>query len=266
MAITLKKAPLVELVADLRWTPSLSSAQDQTGAAVMIPQSLVDPSQAELFFQQFGGAIYQHGFKSVERLIPHSMPLPPDQMVCRYRQAGTDAQPVLVQVGTNQFSVNALPPYKSWADFRPWIEKAVAALLEVRPDSLPFRASVRYIDAFRRDLTEGKNPTEFLDSELGIGVKLPDSLAKRKRGPGKVKSSITVNIPIDGMQMTVKAGEGLISGETVTILDTQVTSSPDIAPTIEAVMAAFDEAHTIIHDSFMELVKPIIDRLEPTGN
>lgn len=266
MPTTLKKAPLVELVADLRWAPSFSSAQDETGALVTIPQSLVDPSQAEQFFQQFGGAIYQHGFKSVERLIPHGVPLLPDQMVCRYRQAGTDAQPVLVQIGTNQFSVNALPPYKSWVDFRPWIEKAVAALLEVRPDALPFRASVRYIDAFRRDLTQGKNPTEFLDSDLGIGVKLPEALAKLKRGAGKVKSSVTVNIPIDDMQMTVQAGEGLISGETVTILNTQVTSSPSIAPNIDAVMSAFDSARAIIHNSFMELVKPIIDRFEPTGN
>lgn len=265
MALTLAKAPLVELVAELRWSPALTPAHDQAGMPVMVPQSLVDPAQSELFFTKFGGAIYQHGFKTIERLLPQGMMLPPNQVIYRYRNTDTNAPPVLLQVGPNQFTANALPPYKTWADFRPWVENGVNALIEVMPVLSRFEASVRYIDAFRHDLTDGKDATEFLSSVLGFKVDIPPALTTRMRQGGRLKAAINVTIPLDGMQMVVKAGEGIVGGEAAVIMDTQVLVTGTIEPTQAAVMKAFDSARQAIHDSFLALVNPIIDKLQPSG-
>lgn len=263
MATTLGKAPLVELVAELKWVPALTTAQGDGGAPVMIPASLVDPSAAELFFTKFGGAIYQHGFKVVERLMPQGMILPPDQMVYRYRQADTGAPPVLLQIGTNQFSANALPPYTTWDEFRPWVEKGVKALMEVRPEQAPFQVALRYIDAFRKDITEGRDATEFLSSVLGIKLELPKAYLRHAVKDGKVKSAVQFTVPLEGMSMIVKAGDGVAGGEPVAVIDTQVSMSGQVAPKVEGVMEAFDKARKTIHDSFFELVEPIMKNLEP---
>lgn len=262
MSTILHNAPLIELVAELRWALPGVSVYDSSGAAVAIPQAFLDAGQTELFFQRFGSAIYQYGFKQVERLIPQLVPLLPGQMVYRYRQAGTDAEPVLAQIGPNQASINALRPYKSWEAFRPWIEKIVAALLEAREAPLPLRTSVRYIDAFRSDLTNGKAATEFLE-DLGVRLQLPPAFTKHLRADAKVKASVSFNLPLgDDMQMAVKASEGIVSGELVTVLDTQVSSLVDVEPELDAVLQSFDRARSVIHDSFMELVKPIMDRFK----
>lgn len=261
MALQLNNAPLVELVAELRWSPTLASATDQSGAPVMIPQSLLDPGQSELLFQRFGASIYQHGFKIIERLIPPGMPLIPDQMCYRYRLE-PGSQPVLAQIGASQFSVNALPPYKSWDEFRPWVGKAISALLEARPGGQPFKVSLRYIDAFNGTHRQGQGPSEFLENTLGMGIRLPSAIANRQRGDAQMKSSFTTVVPLDGMHMTVKAGEGVVNGEIAAILDTVVAVDSEVAAEVDALLIALDGARKVIHETFMELVAPIIDRFK----
>lgn len=265
MAITFKNAPLVELIAELRWQPQFSTATDQGGNQLLLPQSLLNPSEGETFFQRFFAAVYQHGFKQMERLAPQGVPLPHDRMVCRYRHENQNEAPVLTQIGPSIFSVNALPPYKSWLEFRPWIVHTVESLLEANPNPGSFKASVRYIDAFKEPFLNGRSVSQFFESTLGFSLNLPNALTGRKLEGGEIRSSVSTIVPLDGMQMTVKLSEGKVDGEQAAIMDTLVTINGDIAPNKESVMKALDSARGVIHETFFELTKPIENALEPEG-
>ena len=263
MTTILTKAPLIELIADLQWDiPHLPGHADGTGAPIMIPQSIVDPSHAENLFTRFIGSIYQYGFRSAERLMPQGI-VAPGQMVYRFRQGDTDAPPVRMQIGANQFSANALPPYKIWDEFRPWIESGVRALLEAQADNpVSLRASVRYIDAFGPDLTDGLSSTEFFDQKLGLSVGMPDALSKRL-GDRKPKSLIKMVLPLEGRTMVVRTGDGFANGRQAAILDTQVSVTQPVEPDLDTIMGAFDSAQQVIHHTFFELVVSIMDKLKP---
>lgn len=265
MAITFKNAPLVELVAELRWEPQLSRATDQGGNELQLPRSLLDTSEFEEFFQRFGGAIYQHGFKQMERLVPHGVPLLHDRVVCRYRHEDQRNNPVLAQVGPSIFSVNALPPYRSWNEFRPWIEKAVGSLFEAQRNLGKLKASVRYIDLFKEPFLSGRSASEFFESDLGFSLNLPESLTKRKRAGHKVRNAILATIPLDGMDMTIKLHEATTAGEHAGMMDTLVSVSDDLNPDVEQVLRALDGARDVIHETFIELTRKVSGILEPEG-
>nr|MBV6629730.1 TIGR04255 family protein [Oceanococcus sp. HetDA_MAG_MS8] len=265
MSITFNKAPLIELVAELRWEPQLSVATDQGGNQLQLPRSLLDTSEFEEFFQRFGGAIYQHGFKQMERLVPHGVPLPHDRVACRYRHEDQRNVPLLAQVGPSIFSINALPPYKSWTEFRPWIEKAAGALFEANAGISRLSASVRYIDAFKEPLLQGRSASEFFESELGFALNLPAALTQRKRTDDSVRTAISTSIPLDGMQMTVKLAEGKSAGESVAIMDTLVSVNDEFDPNVAEILQALDSARSVIHDTFIELTQGISELLEPQG-
>ncbi|MGH8111044.1 MAG: TIGR04255 family protein, partial [Rhodanobacteraceae bacterium] len=162
MSRTFQNAPLVEIVAELRWAAPGLSAKDKAGHAVIAPLTLT--SAIEPFFVRISGAVAKRGFDRSESIVPAG-PVLPHQMIYRYRRS--DERPVLAQVGPGRFSVNALPPYKTWAEFRPWLEYGVQALLESLEGVPPLRASLRYIDAFGPNLTDGRTAGAFLTDVLG---------------------------------------------------------------------------------------------------
>lgn len=265
MSITFKNAPLVELVAELQWEPVLSTAKDAGGSEVQVPLSLLDPSEFEHFFQRFGGAIYQHGFRQMERLIPHGAPIPHNRVACRYRH-DEQKDSLLTQVGPSIFSVNALPPYKTWAEFRPWIERAVSALFEAQAGIGKLKGSVRYINVFKEPFLKGRNASEFFEADLGFLLNLPDPLVKRKSSGQAIRTAISTTIPLDGMQMTVKLSEAQTGGEQSAIMDTLVSISDEIEPDVAKVLAAFDAARSLIHETFLELTHGLTDSLKPEGD
>lgn len=265
MPLTFKNAPLVELIAELRWEPPLSTATDQGGNQQQIPRSLLNTPEFEEFFQRFGGAIYQHGFSQMERLVPYGVPLPHDRIVCRYRHQDQSSYPVLAQVGPSIFSINALPPYKSWNDFRPWIEKAVSALIEAEPNLPKLNANVRYIDAFNEQFLNGRSASDFFDSELGFSIKLPKPILNRKSSDENIKTDISTTIPIDGKQMTIKLSEGNYGGEKAGIMDTLVSVSEPINPKKDEIISTLDNARYLIHESFIELTQNMLETLDPEG-
>lgn len=260
MISTLKNAPLVELVAELRWPPQCFPLNPATGGGpVEVPQSLISPSDSELFFQKFSSAISKYGFTRMERLSPFGMPLQHDRPACRYKHQ--DNIPIVVQIGPSVFSVNALPPYKTWNEFKPWIEKSVRALLDTNTSASSFKASVRYIDAFKEDILGGMSASDFFQSKLGFKVIVPEALTERKVVDEEIKLSLSVNIPLNNATMTISLTEGKILGELAAIMDTIVRVSDNIEPDIDSVTSAFDLAHDEIHGSFFKLIKNIINLL-----
>lgn len=258
MSETFLNAPLVEIVAELRWPAPHLSAKDTSGNAIEVP--LVDASAIQPFFLRISGAVAKHGFDRPESLMPQGVVFP-HQMIYRYRRS--DDEPVLVQVGPGQFSINALSPYKSWDQFRPWLEKGIEALLESMDVAPRFTASLRYIDAFRHDLTDGREALAFLTEMLGFQLSLPPSLADKQGNGQPARAALQVIVPSDGMQLAVSASDGKFGGDDAVLMDTTVQVDGELAASKDAILPALDKARGLIHGTFVALTGSIRDRMQP---
>ena len=271
MSITFAKAPLVEIIAELRWgrLPQLSPQPNQ---AITLPLQMagLNASKLDEFFMRFGGEIYQHGFDRNERLVPPGFPLIIFQPVYRYRKsAGTDAS-VLFQAGPGVFSANAIPPYRSWDTFAPVVQAGVEALLKTREETektLPFTSvSLRYIDAFTPNLTEGRDIGAFIKDVLGIRIALPEALTKNIQTGKSAKPTLQFALPLsNGMFMNINIGEGFVSNATAVIMDTTVVTTTEVLPDRDAIMTTFNSARAVIHEIFVDITKPIEGLMQPTG-
>ena len=272
MPITLLNAPLVELIAEIRWKPGISempTASIQHGGPntpVFYPAS----NDLEDFFNRFGSAATGLEYSVSERLVPSGVPFLMVQPVYRYRKQAQDQQTSLYQVGPGLFSANAVPPYQTWDEFSPVVASGVRALLNSRSEAerdTPFSAtSLRYIDAFGADFTQGMDVATFMREVLGIDIQLPKGLVKHLADDATYKPSIQIQIPMPaGMIMSLAIGEGIIRNNLSIIMDTTVSSTIPIAANLEAVMAAMNSARNSIHDVFFEITGPIRALMRPQG-
>jgi len=268
LPLTFENPPLVELIAELRWSP-LPQGASQTVEPGNIAASFItaNTSPLEEFFMRFGGAVQQLGFTGIERLIPAAFPMVTFQPVFRFRPPKTDTA-VLYQVGAGIFSANAIPPYKTWKKFAPVVEQGVVTLLSTRSEAereTPFTgASLRYIDAFASKHAKGLEIAEFVQQVLRIGVSLPVALTKRIAAGRKHKIFLQLQLPmLDGMIMSIGIGEGIANKQTSILMDTTVATTTPIPPTKQAVMDCMNTAHDAIHDMFVEITEPIRDLMQP---
>jgi uncharacterized protein (TIGR04255 family) len=260
--ISFRKAPVVELVAELRWAPS------GDGAVPAGNLMLALGNQAEEFFQRFGNSVAKVDFTQAEKLIPAGIPPPWHHVAWRFRNPNDVNK--LLQVGAGIFSANALQPYRRWREFEPTIELGVKALLETRSPNetdQPFTsASLRYINAFSGDLLGGKQPAAFIDDVLGFKQALPAPISNLI-GDNKGGWSTTVNLlgPIAGTTKTMKlvVGGGKVTTEPGAIFDITVTDQDPVAT--GDVMKAFRASRDIIHQCFLDLTKPLHKAMEPEG-
>jgi uncharacterized protein (TIGR04255 family) len=258
--ISFRKAPVVELVAELRWAPS------GDGALPAGDLTLALGNQAEEFFQRFGNTVAKVGFPQAEKLIPAGIPPPWHHIAWRFRNPNDVSK--LLQVGAGIFSANALQPYRRWREFEPTIELGVKALLESRSPKetdQPFTsASLRYINAFSGDLLGGKQPEAFIDDVLGFRQALPESISNLI-GDNKSSWSTTINLlgPVTGKTKTVKVvvGGGKVKTDPAAIFDITVTDQEPVAT--GDVMTAFRASRNIIHQCFLDLTKPLHEDMEP---
>ena len=272
MATTLLNAPLVELIAEFRWKPSIPempTASMQPGG-VNAPAFYLASNELTDFFNRFGNAVTVLGYPVSERLIPIEIPLLMVQPVYRYKKQAKDQQTSLYQVGPGLFTANAVPPYQTWDTFSPVVEAGVNAILESRPEAergSPFTAtSLRYIDAFGTDLTAGMDVARFMREILGVDVRLPNGMLKHLAENATYKPSIQVQIPMPaGLIMSVGIGEGIINNNQSIIMDTTVSTTTPISADINAVMQAMNVARNSIHDMFFELTSPIKELMQPQG-
>src|SRR5262245_8686023 len=260
--ISFKKAPVIELVAELRWAPSGDGAM----AAGNVTLSL--GTHAEEFFQRFANLVANAGFTQGERLVPSGVPLLVHHVAWRFRNP-VDANKLL-QVGPGIFSANALQPYRRWRDFEPTIELGVKALLESRSpnetDQAFSSASLRYINAFSGHLLGGKQPAAFINDVLGFKQTLPTPISSLI-GSNKSEWSATANLlgPIAGTTKTMKLviGDGKVKAEPAAIFDITVTEQTPVAT--GGVMTAFRTSRDIIHKCFLDLTKPLHEAMQPEG-
>jgi len=265
MTITFKKAPLVELIAELRWG---DATPIQPNAPLLMHGMGPDLDQ---FFISFGGEVYQHGFQRAERLIPSGLPVFPFQPTFRYRKDAAADNSVVFQLGSGLFSANATPPYHSWKTISEIVGKGVESLLKVRPQgekNKPFSVlSLRYINAFGPELTRGQNVADFIRDVLGFSIRIPDVITAKFDPNSPVKPQIQFTSKLDdGTFLSCLVGEGTVNNETRAIMDMTVTNTQSISPDSAVVMASFTNARNFIHRIFVGLTQPIYDLLEPVGD
>ncbi len=266
MATSFNKPPLIELIAELRWSlPGIPRGNPLPNTP---PTIAPNNSRLDEFFMRFGGAIYADGFQNVERLVPHGFPFMAYQPVCRFRKHENTAHPAIYQVGAGVFTANAIPPYKSWEQFSPVVKRGVEALLATRDetelDEAFFSASLRYIDAFTTHLTQGQDVSEFVQKTLGISIGLPDALSRQVAVGQNPKPYLQLQLPMtNDMLMTIGIGEGFANGENAIIMDTTVASLTPVPPDADSVMSTLNDARSAIHDMFFGLTEPIKQLMQP---
>lgn len=256
MSATLQNAPLVELIAEIRWRGALE---------VMYPfgegPALVTNAKAlEEFYTRFGSHPNVMEFSQHERLVPVEAPAFMHQSVYRFKKLNDEA--CMYHVGPGVFSTNAIPPYQSWDKFAPVIKRGIEALLAARLEAesdQPFMAvSLRYIDLFGHELIDGKSSAEFIRDILGLRVAIPEALTEHCSNERDIKPFLQLQIPLkDAVIMSLSVGEGVAVNRPGVIMDTSITTTVETSASIEAVMQALNNAHVILDSSFRKLIEPI---------
>jgi len=265
MSTSRENAPLVELIAELRWEPA-----HQTGLPMQVPglgsTFMIGPgpqaSKVDEFFIHFGSEIRKTGHTETERLVPPGLPFLAHQPIFRFRKSRAETLQSLYQLGLGLFSANAVPPYETWKDFRPVVESGVEGMLQARPmeerDKPIVLASLRYIDAFTTKLTEGRDIVRFLQEVMNISISIPVAPSQHLQPGTNAKPVIQLQIPMkEGLVMTFGIGEGMANGEAAILMDTNVASTLPTKPNVVAIMQVFDDAHDAIDNTFSKLIIPI---------
>lgn len=270
MSVTFAKAPLIEIVAELKWNrPGALQIPQQSGQGVFFPMGS-QPTDQEQFFDKFNNLVGSHGFNRTERIVPLGFPAIDFQPVYRVKRESEKELGALFHVGSGLFSANALPPYVSWHEFEPVAAIGIQSLLQARPEqekAIPFSTlSLRYIDGFRPPLVDNIDVGSFVRNILGIKLELPDSITKHMQKDGVVKPMIQFSYPInDTTTLSMTVAEGVVGGgETMIIMDMNVTCNANIAPDHATILEKFVLARNIIHEIFVTVTTPLHSRMEPS--
>lgn len=261
--------PLVELVAELRW----KDLSVPTGMPIGFPAGFPFPGSQVAFDQQLPemtSAMTALGFGQSERLIPAGFPAPTETPIVRYRYSGgSDGNrgqlpSTLFQIGNGIFTANAVKPYKSWDDFRPVVEQGVRVLLETQKSQIAgYSLVLRYIDAFRDDLTDGMSHLDFLKNVFGFEIQLPAVLTKHAQSQAVELPMAQFSIPLAFGSLQLQMTQGEIDGGKAYILENVVQIEGLASANAEAIMESFSKARDVIHDVFVNLSAPIRDKMIP---
>jgi uncharacterized protein (TIGR04255 family) len=257
-----KQPPLIEIVAEVRWNLPHGEVPPQFAN---VPMPVPDIGGHESHFLNFASKAGVRGYGQVERLVPPGFPLLAYQAAVRYRSSAANAP--IFQLGPGVFTANIAPPYKSWNSFLPHLEIGIELLLESRADlerGQPFsEVRLTYFDAFGERLIRGKSVTDFLAQDLGIRIELPKAITEFCTNPAGVKPSISVVVPIKAGAMELKISEGWVRNAPTLIMVTTVIYKGPVQADRKTVLKALDEAHTIIHESFIAMTPTLHKLMEP---
>ena len=271
MTLSFAKAPLVELIAELRWipqgsTPLAPAPQQQPNA----PTIFFGGTKQEEFYMRLGGELYKFDFNRSERIMPAGLPFVLHQPVFRFRSEATNKTSVLYQVGYGLFSVHAIPPYHSWARFVPFVKTGIELLLKSRLDAdakQPFlQVTLRYIDFFGEELMMGMDIPSFLTKVFGISVGLPTAITKVVTSKEVKSLSTKFVLPISIGDLTISVGDGQFGNQLGIVLDNTASSASETPPDSDAIMKVFNSAYTVIHDIFLELTRSLYELMQPQGD
>jgi uncharacterized protein (TIGR04255 family) len=261
MPTTFKNAPLVEIVAEIRWNPKPFFLSGLSGPGQL---GLLNSNLCEKFFQKFLIEANAIGFPTSERLMPQGMIVIPNQVVYRLRSADSTK---LLHVGIGVLSVNAVPPYHSWAQFTPILRDGLSAGFRAlesfeRLETID-AVSLRYIDAFTSTHMGDVDPASFMRDTLALGGPVPKAIEGILDKTKVIRSQMQLMFPLKGdLLLLINVGEGLSNNNLACVLDSTVSSAKPIP--VGGIFDQLDRNYSILHELFIDLVQPIIQKLEPT--
>jgi uncharacterized protein (TIGR04255 family) len=264
MTVTYNRAPLVELIVEVRWA---TGAVAVPGSSAPFQVTMPKTKDEELYMH-LGALMSAAGYGRFERLVPPGFPSLPSTPACRFRPTDTAAEAPLFQIGQGLFTANALPPYKSWVEFAPVVKEGIERLLEahVRAAMTPPEfnlAIVRYIDAFRDELTGGRSVQDFLRDVMGISLTLPRVILDAATDPKAIQPIIQLGVPTQIGPLQITMAEGKHGNDRAIMADMSVQVPRLIGPDVGAAMQALTDGRQIIHDVFRGLTSPIHVVMEP---
>lgn len=255
----LSKAPLVELVTEIRWhDPELLEA----------PSGIIEPSKIwsnrlDELHLAFGTRARATGFTKTQRVYPNEAPIIGRRIVHRYRNPSDST---LYQIGPGMFAANASPPYMSWTHFRPTVQQGVMLFVEALKEVYepPYKAHsvcVRYIDGFTDEHTGGRNLMKFFRDDLGFGLRLPSCFGKLVNNEVDARPRLDINAEIDDKsKFFFVIGPGSINGKDATVMETYVTTEVQGELEQKTLMDELDKGQEIASEFFMGLIKNIEER------
>src|SRR5258708_6047398 len=257
---TLSKAPLIEVIFELRWGP-LPPAQGNEGL-VPVEYPLED---TELFFGQFHGVMTRNGFASLERvnLLPGmSFAMLPQVVTHRYRKQ-PNTWPCY-QVGLGIFTVNQLNEGYDWKKFKQAVLDGLGFLNEGHPkglSGLPLMGfELRYQDGFT--FQEKETAIDFLREKLEVKIDVPAKLTKADRVASVAEPrtlSLYMELKKPKAALVCNLGLGKIGGKRGYVMSTAVRSADEHKPEradVDAVAEWLEDAHYMQKLTFESLMKP----------
>jgi len=136
MIASFRNAPLVEIVAELRW-PSQQARAAVPGSVDPAMFPVMEPAASNRLdevFMRFGGECYQMGFQAPRGWFPRAFPSC-HSILCTAiagRTTRRDRRRCNL-IGAGLFSANALPPYRSWRAFAQILADGVRSLVRLVP-------------------------------------------------------------------------------------------------------------------------------------
>lgn len=263
--VTYAKAPLLELIVELRWmAPAI-------GMPPGAPQFISSKSPIfDKWNNRLSVSLEDMGYQHLERLLPHDFPPALHQPIFRFKRKSKIQFP-LVQFGHGIFTINAGPPdYIDWKSFRPDVEAGISALLASRPVDSGINeltaVSIRYIDAFRENLREGASNYAFMKNNLQASINLPEYVLNLAANEDDILPTIALRFPLKDRANTLinlQVAAGKVNNEPATVMEMNSITHGKIATEVATVLDVLDESQKILHETFEAMTHQIQDRMQP---
>jgi uncharacterized protein (TIGR04255 family) len=251
-------APLIELLAEVRWKTTTSSTDDTS----MADESLVLEDASPDFYRRMAVGLGKLGFTLSERLVPAEYEVPDGSSTYRYLNPDDTETTVVYQVGDGIFSINGIPPYKTWTEFRPSVQAGLEVLMdsiEALGGEITFnQIDLNYIDAFGEEYLQGRSRYDLLASVLGFNLKLPDAIARTVDNGEPTTAFFHFGARLkNGDRIAVKTGFATVLNQPTIVLDTRVSHRDEVVADVDGMLQVLDRSHQVIHDTFVEMTEPI---------
>lgn len=250
----LPDAPLIEVIAEIRW----GSIQSESAESVEIHFT---EQERDFFPGQFKSVAKDNGFEYLET-INKGIPLP---HIVSYRFRKEPNTWPCYQIGKGIFTVNQINDGYEWETFKQDFINGLNFLDKSYPSEglksiHAMGIELRYQDAFLFE--DGECSADFIRNKLNLGFSPPDELFKFdniKNTPAQNGISFVLQCEKPLGVLIVNIKEGKINGIPGLVVETTVRSNDDNKPdfNLEALSSWIEDAHDVQRHSFQSVINPI---------
>lgn len=232
----LAKAPLVEVVFELKWDIKTKADLDD--------------------FQYLYGDLYANlkkDFPNRERLTPLEIPYEALRNIPVFRFKKNENKFPLIQIGPGVLSINVLNDFYIWEDFRENIHQLINILIDIYPKfkTLKIKPALIYIDflKFDKNITSGY---DFINDNLNINVNsniLNDIETKIS------EVNINANFLVDSDTLSIRVNQGKANNTVDGIVIETKVNGKEQSYDNENLKEWLEKSHTLSSKTFKSLVR-----------